>query len=212
MKNALDLFGQIFCINLKRRTERWEAVSKEFEKLGIADRVIKFEGIDNPTQPTVGCKDSHCKIYEYAKENNYENVLIFEDDFELANEWEDTIPKAMEQLPEDWDMLYFGCNLIDYSNLASPNLIIPRAAKALHAYAIKSTLYDFLIKGLKNFKQPIDRYTDWYVTQARKFDVYAMYPIAAIQATGISDIEKHEVSYGQMMERNYKMFVKGDNG
>jgi hypothetical protein len=48
MKNPFDYFDAIYCINLDRRTDRWEAVKREFAKIDILDRVIRFSAIETP--------------------------------------------------------------------------------------------------------------------------------------------------------------------
>ena len=41
MKNPFDYFDKIYCINLDYRTDRWEQVQNEFEKIGIENKVIR---------------------------------------------------------------------------------------------------------------------------------------------------------------------------
>ncbi len=48
MQNLFSHFEAIYCINLDRRSDRWEAVQREFEKVGIRDRVIRFSAIETP--------------------------------------------------------------------------------------------------------------------------------------------------------------------
>ena len=44
-KNPFDYFDKIFCINLDSRPDRWEQVQKEFDKVGILDRVERFSAL-----------------------------------------------------------------------------------------------------------------------------------------------------------------------
>ena len=41
-----DYFSHIYCINLLRRTDRWEECKIEFSKLNILDKVEKFDAVD----------------------------------------------------------------------------------------------------------------------------------------------------------------------
>ena len=43
--SSFDFFDEIYCINLDIRIDRWEHAQKEFEKLGILNRVIRFSAI-----------------------------------------------------------------------------------------------------------------------------------------------------------------------
>jgi glycosyl transferase family 25 len=66
-----------FVINLKKRPERLELVKKEFDYMGWGDVSI-FEGIDLGSH--VGCAKSHLEIIKIAMKENYESVIVFEDD------------------------------------------------------------------------------------------------------------------------------------
>lgn len=75
----------IYCINLKKRTDRWEKIqSYKFDYFEIK----KFNGlepnnsdIDNITYPWEGCAKSHMELVKYAKENKLEYIIVAEDDF-----------------------------------------------------------------------------------------------------------------------------------
>ena len=76
--SPFDFFDEIYCINLERRTDRWNQCKSEFDKIGIADRVIKFDAFDNKENPKKGCYDSHLSVIKLAYERKLKNVLIFE--------------------------------------------------------------------------------------------------------------------------------------
>ncbi len=78
--NAFDYFDAIYCINLDRRTDRWEAVQKEFDKVGILDRVVRFSAIETPENGAIWCLLSHRSIIQKAQKMGWKNVLVFEDD------------------------------------------------------------------------------------------------------------------------------------
>ncbi len=50
MKNPFDYFDKIFCINLDSRPDRWKQVQKEFDKVGILDRVERFSALTGKTE------------------------------------------------------------------------------------------------------------------------------------------------------------------
>lgn len=53
----------------------------------------------------VGCMLSHKKCFEYAIENELDNILILEDDITISN-----IPDLID-IPKDIDILYFGITM-----------------------------------------------------------------------------------------------------
>jgi len=65
-----------YVINLKRRPERLDHIKKEFDYIGW--EFERFEGIDLNSHE--GCAQSHISIIKIAKENNLEQVAVFEDD------------------------------------------------------------------------------------------------------------------------------------
>ena len=82
--NPFDYFREIYCINLDRRFDRWDKVQKEFEKVGILDRVQRVSG-EVHKDGRIGLIKSFLKIFKDVKERNVENVLIFEDDVSFIN-------------------------------------------------------------------------------------------------------------------------------
>ena len=95
MKTTIfDYFDAIYCINLDKRPDRWEWVKKEFEKMGIEDKVKRFPAFD-VNKKHVGCALSHRYIIKLAKENKYNNVLILEDDIYFNKNWIELLEKEL---------------------------------------------------------------------------------------------------------------------
>ena len=110
MNSSFDFFDEIYCINLERRTDRWDQCKSEFDKIGIADRVIKFDAFDNKENPKKGCYDSHLSVIKLAYERKLKNVLIFEDDVAFLKKYDDKIlRKSIKSLNEtNWEFFYLG--------------------------------------------------------------------------------------------------------
>ncbi|MEI6710981.1 MAG: glycosyltransferase family 25 protein [bacterium] len=103
MKDFFSHFEAIYCINLDRRTDRWEVAQKEFKKAGILDRVIRFSAFETPKKGAAGCLLSHRTIVQIAKERGWENVLVFEDDIEFIDI---DFPVNFLELPAKWNLFY----------------------------------------------------------------------------------------------------------
>lgn len=65
-----------FVVNLEKRTDRLENITKEMEYMDWNFEL--FKAIDKGCH--VGCTLSHLSILEIAKERNYDSVMIIEDD------------------------------------------------------------------------------------------------------------------------------------
>jgi GR25 family glycosyltransferase involved in LPS biosynthesis len=123
--NLRDL--NILYINLDRRPERRQNIEHELSRLGLCGTRIRAvdgstmsdEQVDYWMQKTnfntmsrnpdkvmgkVGCMLSHLKALKYAIDNNFDNVLILEDDAKFIIKDSDLVIK----IPKDADMFYLG--------------------------------------------------------------------------------------------------------
>ena len=65
-----------FVINLERRSDRLDLVTKEFEYMGW--EFERFNAID--TNSYLGCAYSHQQIAQIILDREYEFAMVFEDD------------------------------------------------------------------------------------------------------------------------------------
>ena len=85
--NIEDAIDRVYLINFDNRPDKLESSKKMFEKLGITSyqRIVpNFNTFDDSsylTKERQSVKDSHLRCVKDAIENNYTNILIFEDDF-----------------------------------------------------------------------------------------------------------------------------------
>ena len=110
MNNPFDFFDEIYCINLERRTDRWNQCQSEFDKIGILDKVKKFDAVDNKNNPKQGCYESHMGVIRLAHERKLKNVLIFEDDVAFLQRYDDRkLANAISHLDkQEWEFFYLG--------------------------------------------------------------------------------------------------------
>src|SRR5437870_4024778 len=115
--NLDEFFPHQVCINLDTRPDRWERITARFAEHGI-NQVVRFPAIDGKRTeiPPVwhnspgayGCLRSHLEVIEQARRDAKPSVLIFEDDTVLAPEFSSRFADYVKQLPDDWDMVFFG--------------------------------------------------------------------------------------------------------
>jgi glycosyl transferase family 25 len=60
------------------------------------------------TKGGIGCYLSHVKIWENILKNNYETVLIFEDDAQVPKDILKSINEEIVYIPNDWDIILYG--------------------------------------------------------------------------------------------------------
>ena len=83
-KKVFDFFDKIYCLNLDKRTDRWDEAQDEFKSIGIFEKIERFSAIEKDPG-WHGCRDSHIAIIEDSKLNGYKNVLVLEDDVKFIN-------------------------------------------------------------------------------------------------------------------------------
>ena len=84
-----NMYDKIYCINLDKRTDRWEDFQRDvIEGLELdKDKFERISAIDTLSlgyhaSGAIGCSLSHLKIWKDMIENKYESALVFEDDFQ----------------------------------------------------------------------------------------------------------------------------------
>lgn len=231
MKNPFNFFDAIFCINLDSRPDRWNRCFEQFKIFGIDNKVQRFSAIkiidengqSNKFLGRCGCSLSHFEICKIAKKENLKNYLVLEDDFEFNLDKDflfDNLDKSIEELPEDWCILYLGGNLTDeYGTYPiqkySKNLLKLNSCHTTHAMAFNSYFYDSFL----NQAPDIDSITQWSIKN-EIIDVYLSKKVLpknncfitnellVLQSEGFSDIEKSFYDYRQWLINNFEKYKK----
>jgi GR25 family glycosyltransferase involved in LPS biosynthesis len=208
MNNPFDYFTEIYCINLEKRQDRWQHAQKEFEKVGILDRVERVSGIESGEfNGNVGCNKSHIKCVELARKRKIDNVLVLEDDVIFINDTLKILDKAVKQLDFPWHMLYLGANTHQSLVKIKPNLSLLKVGFALHAAVYNKKIYDPILDNFKckDFLDPkniLDFYDVWLANKIQtKYTCLVCSPIIATQYNDFSDIQKKVVDYSFIEER-----------
>jgi len=154
-----DHIAHIFYINLDRRTDRKEHIESELDKMGIRD-FERFTAVERPPgKGIVGCGYSHLSVLKLAKERQYPNVLIFEDDFYFTVS-HDELSRNMGAFFEspvstDYDVCMLSYNLHTFDECPeTPFLRRVRYAQTASGYIVNSRYYDTLI-GLYEWAIPL---------------------------------------------------------
>jgi len=137
----------IFYINLDKRPDR--KVEFESSMTDIEWTTERFPGIYcPPPKGIVGCTKSHLAVLKLAKERNYKNVLIFEDDFEWIEPpriVEDELSKLFINNP-DFDVCFLAYNLKRGKQDKHYSFLIKTEySTTASAYIVNQHYYDKLI-------------------------------------------------------------------
>jgi hypothetical protein len=190
--NPFDFFSAIYCINLVEETVRWRNVTARFQRLGISDRVRRFDGIRSEPNHHVGCGLSHRAVVAEAKAQDLENVLVFEDDVLFTDDAVPGLQTGIEELRgRNWKFLYLGA--CRWRREFPPLPGARRLAQAgpvtcAHALAYNKSVYDRILhdvpddaaamEGWLQTHHGIDQYYAFSITE----DKYLLSPVIATQA------------------------------
>ena len=179
---------QLIDLELDKLVERISAVSV------TSSTVYSLNDKELITSISRATAESHKKIISIAKERNYKNVLILEDDaffFDDENiKGLTIIEKALDDLNNisDWEVFFLGTNIHDNSlNLVGDSLIKCNSCVSTHAYILNSNSFDKLLSLDLTTQYAMDIWIDQCLTEK-----YVAYPMAVPQRGGdLSDIGGH---------------------
>jgi len=199
-----DFFDCIYVINLKRRPDRLKHIQSEFKKINSSFKLI--EAIDGNTLSTnknagngwnykgvTGCAYSHKKVYCDALANNYNKILVVEDDNIFSEDFNLRFKNFIQQIPEDWDMLYFGGNHRAKNKPISVNVEKNTQTFTTNCYGIKTKHLPLLLKDLPEDTSKLTLPIDVLLTNVQQnFNSYSHKPKICWQLEDYSDIEQKQ--------------------
>lgn len=205
-----QLFPSGYLINLDERKDRWELCDNEFYKINYyAERfpAIKHE------QGKIGCYLSHLEVLKKAQEKN-QNVLIMEDDVEFDEDCRTFLEKALDELCDlDFDMAYFGGNILRPFFQASKHWARLSHCQSTHCYSVNKKFLPIVINFLesnptaKNGLCLDQLYADYLIPNCR---AYIIVPMIARQRSDFSTIENREMNYDIPAQRYWHYLVKNE--
>lgn len=198
-----EIFELSFCINLKKRTDRWDLCQKEFEKINFYPQ--RFDAIED-ANPAIGCLKSHIEILKIAKQEN-KSVLIFEDDVQFINIENNVINKTLDELKDlDFCLFYLGGNILKPFYQITDHLAKLTHCQSTHAYSVNKKYIPMVLDFLEKNIFFIDcLYADYVVPQT---PCYISVPMVAIQRTDFSNIENREMNYDVPMARYKQNLIR----
>lgn len=187
-----EFIDKVIYINLDHRQDRRDIMKTFFEKGNIPeDKIIRYSAILG--KKGVGCLKSHTNVLQMAKNNNWKNVLILEDDLEWLH-FEEGYKQLEELLKQPrWDVIQLVGWYVKYD--------FPRIYYTLNAgaYIVNSCYYDTLLanryeslkkmKGFEAIYKGTSEYTaDVYWNKLVQRDFwYGLYPCICRQVNTHSD-------------------------
>ncbi|WP_158783452.1 glycosyl hydrolase family 25 [Pantoea sp. BAV 3049] len=204
---AIDwsFIDRVVYINLKKRTDRNEAMQKELGRVGVPEeKIVRFEAVERENGG-MGCTLSHAGVLAMAECNQWPNVLILEDDM-MFNEDDESCRRIndfflnLQGVP--WDVGFLSASYYIIKKIKQGFYKVEFAYLA-NSYLVNRPYYKRL---MRNFHEsavmqqngvPYDKSSlDYHWLQLMAKDRwYGIYPCSGYQNPDVSDIEK------KMMDR-----------
>lgn len=203
-----DLFSSAFCINLEKRHDRWDRVRGEFEREGLdvekvyatdgsklgdddlGGLIRKIDGKDDGrlTKWEYGCLMSHRRCWERAIMLDLESFFVFEDDVSLVRGFKNRFCRALEGLPETWEIISAGYNSwVEEDVYVGGELYRSVFGLEAHAYGMRTSVAKELLNEMDGKHGQVD------VVMGRRHrlgNCYVVRPVLAWQVAGWSDIKQ----------------------
>lgn len=202
-------------INLERRTDRNSSVLTELNKIGFKN-ITRFNAVEKENG-ALGCSFSHLKCLEIAIKNDYDYVLICEDDITFLNrvKFLTNVNKFLNSGLQ-WDMaLIGGNNMLPYKPVNDFCIQIFNCLTTT-GYIVQKHYYNTLLSNYKEgilqlMKNPnektkyaIDKY--WLKLQQQD-KWYLIIPPTIVQQPDYSDIEGKVTNFTKYM-LDYNKVIK----
>jgi GR25 family glycosyltransferase involved in LPS biosynthesis len=185
-----DYFDKVVVINLDKRTDRLEKITKQLDDLGITFE--RFSAIDGTGKnPMLANRDSHLQVW---RDNLGKKVLVLEDDAYFVEDFQERFDQVIQTLPENWDVFYLGALLdkmtgkvIKVNNDWYRQIV----STGTQAYCVHPNLMQYCIDRLEIY----DGYIDVGLRiLAEDMNAYITQPNLVTQYPGYSDLRLKEVS------------------
>lgn len=177
-----EFFDQVYCISILNRTERRAEAQKQFEKVGLRDKVEFVLVEKNVKCPEKGIYESHLACIRKGLQAGASRILIFEDDVIFDRFNINTLSQCINFMSEspEWNILHFGCLVRSSRKTNNPSVLKISYRCLTHAYVINNRFAQILEKiswdGI-----PYDGLLAKYDGQ------YAAYPSFAFQSNSPTD-------------------------
>jgi glycosyl transferase family 25 len=204
--NSIADIKHAFYINLECRPDRKIYVENQLKQIGIHGQRFNAIKMENGA---IGCSMSHIKLLEIAKKNNWDHIMIVEDDIQFTNP-----PLFLQQLNtffslhKDFDVLLLAGNNVPPYTKIDDTCVQVKQCQTTTGYIVQKHYYDILIHNYREglirlLREPhnhcfyaIDKY--WFHLQ--KTDKwYLIIPLTVSQREDYSNIEKRPTNYTRVM-------------
>lgn len=193
-----DLIKSFYCINLDKNPGRWEGSVDEFLKVGLSyvEQIVTHESEENRY---LSFNHAHYDTIRKGYETG-EPFCVFEDDIEFDKTWKH-LAEASKQLPDDWDILFLGANIIgtDVTIWDMPLSYSKHLVRLLNCWQTHSIVYSnkaakWILDNFDPDTFPV--FDEWLRVNAMpNKNVFLIKPMICFQRPVYSDLWQRQTDY-----------------
>lgn len=217
MVDLRDYFDRAQVINLDRAPERMSRIGYHFKEREVKG-LERFRAIDSKSckapqwfragSAAWGCLMSHLRVCQDAAMDDLSNYLVFEDDVVLSEDFGERLPRIMEEVGDDCDMIYFGgqhlCKKGNPRRVEGLSEVIqPFNINRTHSFALNARFFKQFGSHIMHAPSYIKREKGWHIDHQlgvlhegamngednfKELKIYAATPWVAAQSAGHSMI------------------------
>lgn len=202
LSNITDI-KHVFYINLESRSDRKQSVINELGKIGLSG--TRFNAI-KMVVGAIGCSMSHLEVLKMAKQNDYDHVVIVEDDIYFTNPelFKRQLNIFLSSHQSDWDVVLLGGNNNGPYKRIDDSCVRVCRCQTTTGYIVQKHYYDILINNIQNGLNGLMLYPNndkLYAIDQYWFNLQSLHrwflitPLTVIQKSTYSDIGKKVVNY-----------------
>jgi glycosyl transferase family 25 len=203
----MEYIQRALYINLESRGDRRVHVEQQLSTVGITAQRFNAIEMENGA---IGCSKSHLKCLEIALENDWEHVLIVEDDILFLNPsmFVTQFSRFIERHQNDFDVVLIGGNNSPPYSRIDDCCVQVTSCLTTTGYLVKRHYYTTLIANIREGIEKLDAEPNErriYAIDAHWMKLqtidrwFLITPPTVVQLEDYSDIQKKVVNYTPFM-------------
>lgn len=194
---AWPFFDKHVC--LTNDPAEWPIAQSEFARVGL--EVEKYQAVKE-IGPHQSFSHSERNILLEFLHSDAETLLHLEDDVSFRDL--SHLDQALGELPEDWDIVYLGANLICWNNgepwpeRYSEHLFRVKCAWTTHAIGYNKKCVRSILEGQPSFDAQM--FDNWLSTRLPELNAFIVAPMVAYQRPRFSSIWQRTDDYTPIFE------------
>ena len=184
----------------------WQIAQAEFNRVGL--EVEKFQAVKE-IGPHQSFSHSEREILLDFLHSDAETLLHLEDDCVFRDL--SLLPTALLQLPQDWDIVYLGANLVLWNNgepwpeRYSDHLFRVKCAWTTHAIAYNKKCIRMILEKQPEFS--VRMFDNYLSDRLPELQAFCVAPMVAYQRPRFSSIWSRETDYDDVFSESARRLL-----